>query len=85
MAPTTDHTNADLANALEDHANSLIEGGKGDHDAEPIVRLAAERLRHADDQMPLIPRLVGELRRIAFNALDIDTKRSLQSLLGELQ
>jgi hypothetical protein len=85
MAESKDHTNAELASRLEDHANDLIDGGKDAHEIEPIVRLAAARLRHADDQMPLIPRFVGELRRIAFNALDLDTKRSLQALLGELQ
>jgi hypothetical protein len=84
MAEQENHTNAELASRLEDHANDLIEGGKDAHDVEPIVRLAAARLRHAHD-LPLIPRLVGELRRITFNALDLDTKRSLQALLGELQ
>jgi hypothetical protein len=83
MATPKDHTNADLANWLEEHANGLIEGGRSDHDAEPFVRLAAERLRSTGDQTPLIPRLVGELRRIAIFSADLDMKRSLQALLGE--
>jgi hypothetical protein len=66
------------------HANALSEGGKDDQEKATPFYAAAERLRQTDETVPLVPRLVNELRRIAFNALDLETKRSLQSLLGEL-
>jgi hypothetical protein len=82
MANAKDHTNQELANLLEDHANDLIGGGIKEHDAEPLVRLAAERLRRTDESIPLWPRVTGELRRIATFSADLDMKRSLQRLLG---
>jgi hypothetical protein len=82
MAPSLDQTNQELAKRLIDHADSITNAAA--QEMEEDIRLAAQRLRHADDQTPLVPRLVGELRRIAFNALDLDTKKSLQALLGEM-
>jgi hypothetical protein len=82
MAPSTDHTNQELANRLIDHADSITNVAA--HQTEADIRLAAERLRHADDQTPLVPKLVAELRRIALFSADIGTKKSLQALLGEL-
>jgi hypothetical protein len=81
---TTDPTpsNADLASQLMDVADAIENPAM--HETEHVIRAAAERLRRTDDAEPLVPKLVAEFRRIAFNALDTETKRSLQSLLGEM-
>jgi hypothetical protein len=55
MAPRENHTDAELANRLEEHADDLTESTS--HEAESIVRIAAERLRCRDDQAPLVRRL----------------------------
>ena len=82
MAAETTNTNQELASRLIDHADSITNVAA--HQMEVDIRAAAERLRRTDDQVPLVPRLVGELRRIAVFSADIDMKRSLQALLGEL-
>jgi hypothetical protein len=64
MAMAKDHTNAELANRLEEHANRLAESRYSDK-AESIVRLAVERLRCATDHGPLVLWLAAELKRIA--------------------
>jgi hypothetical protein len=75
-------SNADLASRLIDHADSITNHAA--HEMEQDIRAAAERLRRTDDQVPLIPKLVSELRRIALFSADLDMKNSLKSLLGEL-
>jgi hypothetical protein len=80
MATAKDHTNAELANRLEKYADGLIESGRDRHEAEPIVRLAAARLRRTDDQVPLIPRLVAELSRFATLGAGLDMKNSPRAL-----
>lgn len=82
MAKTTDHSDADLATALDHHADAIIENGNGidGHEAEPFVREAAERLR-----MPLLSRLTDEIRRAAKTTTDPATGTTLRRLTGEDQ
>lgn len=79
MATPKDHTNAELANRLEEHADRLFET-RHSPDAESIVRLAAERLRRTSDQASLIPRLVAEVSRIATLSADPDLKNGRRPL-----
>jgi hypothetical protein len=83
MAPTTNHTNAELANVLIDHADSLIDGGKTDQGIEPFVRLAAERLRRPDEPMPEVVALITRLRQVAHETHDGTTADALRAMLGE--
>ncbi len=83
MAESKDHTNAELANVLDEHANDLIEGGKSDHGIEPFVRLAASRLRESDEPVPPVVALVTELRKIAGESGDADTVLAIRRMLGE--
>jgi hypothetical protein len=79
MARSKDHTNAELANRLEEHADGLTESIYS-RDAESIVRLAAERLRCAKDHGPLVLWLAAELRRRATSSAGLDQKSSLRVL-----
>jgi hypothetical protein len=80
MARSKDHTNTELANRLEEHANDLTESTWSD-DAETIVRLAAERLRCTTDHGPLVLWLAAELKRIATSGAGVDMKNSRRALL----
>jgi hypothetical protein len=79
MAPSIDHTDHELAKGLRDHADSLIDGGRSAHDAEPLVRQAADRL-----DAPLLPRLQAEIERACNMTTDPATRAILRSLvIGE--
>lgn len=80
MAKSKDHTNAELANRLEKHADDLTESTCS-HEAESIVRLAAERLRRTDDhQAPPIRRLIADVSSIAILSAGPDMKSSPRAL-----
>jgi len=55
--------NRRAATRLEDLADSIENPGA--HEAEQDIRAAAARLREIDNPTPLIPRLVGELTKLA--------------------
>jgi hypothetical protein len=80
MAPSKDHTNAELANRLIDHADAIENPGA--HEAEQDIRLAAARLKELDDPTPLVPRLVAELTKVATFSTDPETRTVLRGLLG---
>ncbi len=88
MAPSDFHketsptTNADLAQRLVDFADAIESPAA--HEAEAAIREAAARLRQIDDPQPLIPRLIGELRHVALFSADLDARRKLKGLLGDL-
>jgi hypothetical protein len=75
-------SNVELASLLDDHANSLIEGGKADHGFEPFVRLAAERLRDCEPT-PAVVALITALRQAAHETSDSRTAAALRGVLGE--
>jgi hypothetical protein len=81
MAPSVNHTNADLASRLIDHADSITNAAA--HEMEVDLRLAAERLRLADEPTPVVVELITRLRQVAAVTGDSDTRTALRSMLGE--
>jgi hypothetical protein len=81
---TTPPTNAALSVLLTDIADSLIEGGKSDHEHAGIVMLAAERLRLADSEPTQeVVALITRLRQITAETHDGTTADQLKAVLGE--
>ncbi len=81
MTNTKDHSNAELASRLSDHADSITNVAA--HEMEQDIRLAAERLRRADEPAAPIPSLVTELRKLWETTTDAVTRQRIRALLGE--
>jgi hypothetical protein len=83
MAPSVEHGLGELAKRLEDWADANDDPAA--HEAEQDIRRAAKLLREVEDPTPLVAKLVAELRKLATFSADLDTRRTLRALLGEMQ
>jgi hypothetical protein len=53
------------------------------HETEQVIRLAAERLRHADEPVPEVVALITRLRQVAHDTTDGATAAALRTMLRE--
>jgi hypothetical protein len=81
MAPIKDHTNAELARRLIDHADSIVNVAA--HQLEMDLREAAAVIREIGTPTPTVVKLISELRKAALFSSDAETKTVLRNMLGE--
>lgn len=79
MGTSTNHDNAELANRLIHHAESIVSVAA--RDLELDLRAAAV-LRQTDNPPPQLPRLVAELTQIMRTTTDQNTHRQLGAIVG---
>lgn len=83
MAPLVQHGLQELAKRLEDWADAIENPGA--FEAEEDIRRAAKVLREVEDPTPVVQKLVAELKKLALFSADLETRRTLRALLGEMQ
>jgi hypothetical protein len=82
MASTEDHDTAELARRLTSAADGITNHAASG--LERDLRSAAALIEEIDNPLPVIPRLMSDLAKIANTTSDVDTQRRLRRLLGEV-
>jgi hypothetical protein len=83
MAKSDDHEYPQLASRLTSAADGIVNAAAAN--LERDLRSAAEIINEIDKPVPLIPRLMSDLAKIANACPDAATARKLRRLLGEVQ
>jgi hypothetical protein len=81
MAERTDHETTELARRLTSAADGIVNSAATS--LERDLRSAAALIEEIEKPLPLIPKLMSELSKIANACPDATTARRLRRLLGE--
>jgi hypothetical protein len=83
MALTQSTEYEQLASRLIAAADGIVNSAAAG--LERDLRAAAEMIGEIDQPMPLLPKFVSELAKIANTTTDTDTQRRIRRLIGEAQ